>query len=72
MRYGGGYYFAGHNQATNVRVTVVAAHWLGWQIPKLYRTRSWYYVDITRPEVYADTSLIEGYHAIDASRYRIA
>jgi hypothetical protein len=72
MRYGGGYYLAGHNQAANVHVTVVAAHWLGWQIPKLYRTESWYYVSVTCTETDADTSLFEGYQAIDASRYHIA
>ena len=42
MRYGGGYYLSCRNTQAQVQVTMVAASWLGWQIPKKYRKAGWY------------------------------
>jgi hypothetical protein len=71
MRYGGGFYLAGRNHVAHVHVIVVAAGWLGWQIPKHYRKESWYYASVTCPDTHADASLLKAYQAVDASRYHI-
>jgi hypothetical protein len=71
MRYGGGYYLSCRNTQAQVQVTMVAAIWLGWKIPKKCRQAGWYYVNITYPEEQNYSLILAPYHAIDAARYHI-
>jgi hypothetical protein len=71
MRYGGGYYLSCRNTQAQVQVTIVAAIWLGWQIPKKCRKAGWYYISITYPEEQNSSVVLAPYHAIDATPYHI-
>lgn len=71
LLYGGGYYWTCENTNKRLRVTIVAAGWLGWQIPKKYRKTGWYYVKMIFPIGHKYESVLESCYAVDAKHYEI-